>query len=116
MSFIQAQEALQYLDKSVQSFDEACTKNRRDLLEGKKDYAWVSYVEEREVDAENLRALAQGAIAEALIQVYRALGGGWETPVATSSTVSGSGLRPDAGQVPQPAGSQQVTDETPANP
>ncbi len=116
VSFIQAQEALQYLDKSVQSFDEACTKNRRDLLEGKKDYAWVSYVEEREVDAENLRALAQGAIAEALIQVYRALGGGWETPVATSSTVSGSGLRPDAGQVPQPAGSQQVTDETPANP
>ncbi len=102
-TFIHDLEALQSLDESVRSFEEACVKNTKDLLEGRKDYAWVSYIEERQVHAEDLRATTQGGIAQALIQVYRALGGGWETPVTASAPVPGTGVLPDAEVVPRPA-------------
>jgi outer membrane protein TolC len=77
-TFLQAQDQVKYLSESVKAAKKAVTVALAQYEGGKVDFNTVAVVELNLVTQENLLAQAQGSIALGLIQVYRALGGGWQ--------------------------------------
>ena len=76
--FLQSQEQVKYLSESVTAAEKAVTVALAQYRGGTVDFNRVALVEQNLVTQQNLLAQAQGNIAMGLIQVYRALGGGWE--------------------------------------
>ena len=85
MSFLQSHQAAECLDRSVKHAEEA-----RDILVAQYDAGAVDptrlmLVAQTLVQQQDLQAQAHGQIALGLVQMYRALGGGWETPISALS-------------------------------
>ncbi len=80
--FLRAQERAQSLDKSVANAREAVDIGFKELGAGKIDYNQVALIEQNKVQQEDFQALVHGEIAQGLIRVYRALGGGWQNDPA----------------------------------
>jgi NodT family efflux transporter outer membrane factor (OMF) lipoprotein len=76
--FLRAQERARALDKSVGSTREAVDIGFKEFNAGKVDYNQVALIEQNKVQQEDLQAISHGEIAQGLIRVYRALGGGWQ--------------------------------------
>jgi hypothetical protein len=78
ITFLKSQErtALQQyaVDMAVRAVDLAVKQYRA----GTTDFTTVTQVQQIQVQQQDLLAQAQGEIAAGLIQVYRALGGGWQ--------------------------------------
>jgi len=79
--FLQAQESARLLDRSVANAQKAVAIISKKQEEGAVDFNRVALIAQTLVQQQDLQAQAHGEIAEGLIQVYRALGGGWETPI-----------------------------------
>jgi outer membrane protein TolC len=93
VTFLRAQERTKYLLASV---DDARNAVKLALLQykaGTVDFTRVTQIELDLVPLEDTLAQAQGEIATGLIQVYRALGGGWQIRL--------DGCDPAAGQSPE---------------
>ncbi len=80
--FVQAHESAELLDRSVANAQKAVAIISRKQEEGAVDFNRVALIAQTLVQQQDLQAQAHGEIAEGLILVYRALGGGWEVPVA----------------------------------
>jgi len=76
--YLKAQEELKYLDESVVEAKKALDKGIEQYKAGKFDQNRESVLQQNLVQQENLQAQAYGDVALGLIQVYRALGGGWQ--------------------------------------
>ncbi len=76
--FLRAQEEVDYLYKSVVEARNALRIGTAELETGKADFNRVAVLEQNVVQQDLLLAQAQGDVALGLIQVYRALGGGWQ--------------------------------------
>jgi NodT family efflux transporter outer membrane factor (OMF) lipoprotein len=79
VAFLKAQERTRLQKESVDAGDRA-VKAIQDLWEGGllTDYTRVAQLETTQVVLEDVLAQAEGEIALGLIQVYKALGGGWQ--------------------------------------
>ena len=77
-NFLHSQEEAQWLDKAVGHSEGATTAILNQLEAGRVDINRVSVIEQTLVQQQNLQAQAHGQIALGLVQVYEALGGGWE--------------------------------------
>ncbi len=80
-AFLKAQEQKDKLDESVAHTNDAVYRLLEQRQKGKSDpdfFNRLSVIEQNLVEREVLRAQAEGAIAQGLIQTYLALGGGWE--------------------------------------
>ena len=77
-TFLEAQAQVQFLRESVRAAEKAVTVALAQYTGGKVDFNRVALVEQNLVAQQNLLAQARGSIALGLIQVYRALGGGWQ--------------------------------------
>ena len=95
------------LDKSVVSANLALGLIAKDYKGGAADFNHVALIEQNLVQQQDLQAQAHGEIAQGLIQVYRALGGGWQVPpcegVEVQATLQGIVVPADQPQVPPPA-------------
>ena len=79
---------------------------------GLVDFNRVSLVEQNLVQQQNQLAQAQGAIATGLIQVYRALGGGWQIRCGPNGTAAtDTPTMPDPG----PGGAKEPLSQPKAN-
>jgi NodT family efflux transporter outer membrane factor (OMF) lipoprotein len=76
--FLRAQERAERLHDSVASTQQAVQMVTREYQGGAADFNRVALIQQNLVQQQDLLAQAQGEIAQGLIQVYRALGGGWE--------------------------------------
>ena len=78
VTFLRAQNRARDMNVAVTAemaaFKEAFAQYKGGLV----DYNRVVLIQERLVERQQTLALAQGQIAQGLIQVYRALGGGWQ--------------------------------------
>ncbi len=105
--FLTAQERAMMLDKSVVSANLALGLIAKDYKGGAADFNHVALIEQNLVQQQDLQAQAHGEIAQGLIQVYRALGGGWQVPpcegVEVQATLQGIVVPADQPQVPPPA-------------
>ncbi len=78
VTFVNSREQVQHLTDSVNAAKEARDVGARQYLDGKIDFNRLAVLELNLVQQQNLQAQARGDVALGLIQVYRALGGGWE--------------------------------------
>ena len=98
--FLRSQERTQFQQKSV---DDAVAAVNVALLQykaGTTDFTTVTQVEQVQVLQQDTLAQAQGEIVTGLVQVYRALGGGWQIRLQNCQDC----LPPPTGtlQAPQP--------------
>ena len=77
-TFLESQDQVKSLAESVKAAEKAVTVALAQYEGGKIDFNRVALVEQNLVQQQNLLAQAQGNISLGLIQVYRALGGGWQ--------------------------------------
>ncbi|MCS6852323.1 MAG: efflux transporter outer membrane subunit [Gemmataceae bacterium] len=78
VNFLRAQRKARLLreaaDAELRAVREAITQYRNGLV----DFNRVALIQERLVQRQDLLAQAEGEVAQGLIQIYRALGGGWQ--------------------------------------
>ena len=79
--FLHAQEVARLLDRSVLNSQKAANIVARQYKERDVDFNRIALIEQTLVQQQDLQAQAHGEIAQGLIQLYRSLGGGWETPL-----------------------------------
>jgi NodT family efflux transporter outer membrane factor (OMF) lipoprotein len=77
-SFLQAQIQTKLLEESVAASQKAVNIVAKQYQAGTVDFNRVATIELALVQQQQLLAIAQGSIAQGLIQTYLALGGGWE--------------------------------------
>jgi NodT family efflux transporter outer membrane factor (OMF) lipoprotein len=77
-SFLRSHEQIQWLQQSVSEAQEAVRVTQAKYRAGQIDFNRVFTVEVLLVGQQDQLATAQGNLANSLIQLYRALGGGWE--------------------------------------
>jgi NodT family efflux transporter outer membrane factor (OMF) lipoprotein len=78
VAFVKSQDQVRYLTDSVTEAKKARDVGARQYKDGKIDFNRLAVLELNLVDQQNVLAQAQGDVALGLIQVYRALGGGWQ--------------------------------------
>jgi NodT family efflux transporter outer membrane factor (OMF) lipoprotein len=78
VTFLKAQLKLHLLDDSVAASFKAVHTALKQYEEGTLDFNRVAVLEQNLVQQQDSEMQAQGEIALGLIQVYKALGGGWE--------------------------------------
>src|SRR4029077_14740090 len=93
VTFLKAQERTQFQAESVAEAEEAVKIALVQYKGGIIDLTRVTQLETTLVQLQDTLALAQGEIGLGLIQVYRALGGGWQIRLAGCET---TGLPPQA--------------------
>lgn len=95
ITFLRAQDRTRFQTESVDEAQEAVKLVTDQYRVGTVDFTRVTQLEQNLVQQQDTLAQAQGEIALGLIQVYRALGGGWEIRCTGCETTS---LRPHSDQ------------------
>ncbi len=129
VTFLQSQEQTKSQAESVQAAQTAVEISLAQYQGGQVDFNRVAVLELQLVQQQNLLAQARGQIATGLVNIFRALGGGWEIrldpaynatplpPVGNSPTLPANAPAPPAppanGQIP-PANSPVSTAESSA--
>jgi NodT family efflux transporter outer membrane factor (OMF) lipoprotein len=104
--FLQEQDRVKLLDESVNGLQLAVATVVKQYEAGGIDFTRVSQIEQNLVQQQDALAASQGHVAQGLIEVYRALGGGWRTPVAVEQAPQAVRLpatSPPNEEVPVPA-------------
>ena len=78
VAFLQTQERYRYLAKSVEATEESLKLLTLSFEEGEIDFSSVFLLQGALVGAQNNLAQTQGDVITNLIDLYKALGGGWE--------------------------------------
>jgi NodT family efflux transporter outer membrane factor (OMF) lipoprotein len=103
VQFLRSQRRSRLLDESV-----AASRKARDIVvlqynQQATDFGRYALIEQNLLVQQDSAAQAQGDIAQGLIAVYRALGGGWEIRLAGSAPVSvGTSVPPAPEPIPAP--------------
>jgi len=105
VAFLRSQERTKMLTESVVASDKAFQLVVIQYQVGSVDFNRLATIETNLVQAQDLQAQSRAAIALGLIQVYRALGGGWEMRLnqgAASRLPEPAPATPDMQYVPVP--------------
>ena len=79
IGFVQYQRQIKSLEESVRAAESAVKLTTLQFREGRIDYNQINTVQSQLVAQQDQLATARGNVALSLINVYRALGGGWQT-------------------------------------
>lgn len=101
VTFLRSQQRTKSQAYSVSEAEKAVRLVLLQYKAGTTDYTRVAQVERDLVLQQDLLAQAQGQIAQGLIQVYRALGGGWQIRLGDAPNVP-QPVQPGAQPQPQP--------------
>src|SRR5208282_4260193 len=82
--FLEEQERAKLLDESVSCLQLAVNTVVKQYAAGGIDFTRVSQIEQSLVQQQDAQATSHGQLAQELIEVYRALGGGWQTSASAA--------------------------------
>jgi NodT family efflux transporter outer membrane factor (OMF) lipoprotein len=103
VTFLQAQQRTKFQAASVKDAEEAVRIAVAQYKAGTVDFTRVTQLEQALVSQQDTLAQAQGEIVTGLIQVYKALGGGWQIRETGCDPHSDAGVgQPPPGQPPSP--------------
>jgi NodT family efflux transporter outer membrane factor (OMF) lipoprotein len=108
--FLQEQDRAKLLDESTSSLQLAVNTVVKQYEAGGTDMTRVTQIEQNLVQQQDAQASSHGQVAQGLIEVYRALGGGWQTPGLAAQVVRLPATRPQE-EIPAPPAKPQ--DEVP---
>jgi NodT family efflux transporter outer membrane factor (OMF) lipoprotein len=104
VTFLRAQQQAKLLDQSARASSKAVEVIQIHLQAGKINFNQYAVIQQSLIQQQDLWAQARGQIAVGMIEVYRALGGGWEIRLE-----GGSGAPAMAGVPGMPAsGGEQI--------
>ena len=86
--FLRAHERAALLESSIAHSQEAVELVGKEYQEGAADFNRVAVIELTLVQQQDLLAQTRGEIAQGLIRIYRALGGGWPANLAGPGTIN----------------------------
>ena len=113
--FLKAQDEQRNAKDSVKAQQAAVKDAIAQYKGGLADFNRVAVVEEQLVSRQNQLAQTEGEIALGLIQVYRALGGGWQIRCDTNGPLTYA-TPPGATALPPPTVLPTTTNESPPSP
>jgi NodT family efflux transporter outer membrane factor (OMF) lipoprotein len=105
VQFLEAQQQMKSYAASVEASKKAVVAAMAQYDGGQVSYLLVSFLEQNLVQQQNQYALAKNNIAQGLIQVYRALGGGWQIRLGGGEAGQ---VRAPAPEAPAPAAMENV--------
>jgi len=114
--FLKAQDEQRNAKDSVEAQGAAVKDAIAQYKGGLADFNRVAVVEEQLVSRQNQLAQTEGEIALGLIQVYRALGGGWQIRCDTNASPLTYATPPGATALPPPTVLPTTTNESPPSP
>jgi NodT family efflux transporter outer membrane factor (OMF) lipoprotein len=88
VGFLKAQQAVRFLATSADAATQSLDLVRLQYDAGKTDFNRVLNVEQSLTQQEDQLAVAQGAVAQNLILVYRSIGGGWQIRLGLPPPIS----------------------------
>ncbi len=100
VAFLKSQEADKKQAQAVVAAEKATGIVVAQYSAGTVAFNSVAVIETTQVQAQNLEVLARGNIALGLVQLYRALGGGWQIRLAPQAAGNVAAAGPPATQVP----------------
>jgi NodT family efflux transporter outer membrane factor (OMF) lipoprotein len=107
IAFLRSQERVKALNLSTQAWRNGTSLLNTQYQGQLIDYTPVGYFQQNLLEQQDLAAQAQGNVALALVEVYRALGGGWQIRLGAGSTAPATEVPllppPSAGGMPPPA-------------
>ena len=106
VTFLRAQERTKLLEESVLNTEKAVKVVIAQYQVGTADFTRVAQIEQELVTQQDLLAQARGQIAQGLILVYRALGGGWQIRLESEEELNASAQGPAPAGTPAPHGPQ----------
>src|SRR5262249_3243157 len=120
--FLRGQERTKFQQQSVNDAVAAVNVALLQYKAGSTDFTTVTQVEQIQVLQQDTFAQAEGEIVAGLIQVYRALGGGWQLRLSNCveqlpppGAAAAAGTQPNAEVIPPPAeGTEPTTVPAPA--
>jgi NodT family efflux transporter outer membrane factor (OMF) lipoprotein len=102
VGFLKFQQQVKYLATSTQAATESLGLVRDQYNAGKTDFNRVLTVEQLLSQQEDLLAVAQGTVANNLVLLYKALGGGWQTHFGDPESQGGAATGQSGEQIPVP--------------
>ncbi len=115
--FVQEQDRSKLLDESVSSLQLAVNTVVKQYEAGGIDFTRVVQIEQTLVQQQDAQAASHGQVAQGLIEVYRALGGGWQVPVSADQPAQAVRLptvpSPEEVPIPLPAAPQPMPQSAP---
>lgn len=109
VGFLKAQQSVKYLTTSTNAANESLGLVRDQYNAGKTDFNRVLNVEQSLTQQQDQLAIAQGDVANNLVSLYKALGGGWQirlenspVPSPTMPQPGNQGPTPAPAEIPQP--------------
>ncbi len=103
VSFLKAQQQARSLADSADAARESVDLVTLQYREGKVDFNRVFNVQTFLTQQQDHLASAQGAVSQSLIQLYKALGGGWQIRFSNPMSQPQEGAEPSAEAAPTPA-------------
>ena len=120
VTFLLAQRRMKHLDASAKAATDAVTTIFQQYQAGRADADFNRYavIEQNRVQQQDLLAQSRGEIAQGLIQVYRAMGGGWEIrfadgPPLLPSPAEPPSLPPIPEEIPLPQNNPPSAEKLP---
>ncbi|HEV8068826.1 MAG TPA: efflux transporter outer membrane subunit [Planctomycetaceae bacterium] len=114
VTFLRAQTRTRFQSESVDRAQKAVTLGLVQYQAGTVDFTRITQLEQNLVLQQNTLATARGEIAEGLIQIYRALGGGWEFRLSgVDPGQSGSSVTAPSNPAPPPPAPPAQTSPAP---
>ena len=101
VTFLRSQRQAKLLDESVVAAERAVKIVVLQYEKGAVDFNRYAVIEQNLVTQQDLEAQARGQIAQGLVAMYRAMGGGWEIRLATGAAAEEGTPNPEA--TPNPA-------------
>jgi NodT family efflux transporter outer membrane factor (OMF) lipoprotein len=118
VGFLRAQQQVKYLRTSTKAAEESLTLVRAQYEGGKTDFNRVLTVEQLLTQQEDQLAVARGTVAQNLILLYRALGGGWQIRFADGASAAPAPATRTAEPIapPQPVEQRPIIPAPPIDP
>jgi outer membrane protein TolC len=85
VQFLNAQRQVKFLTVSTHAAEQSVELVRIQYDEGKTDFNRVLTVEQALAQQQDQLAVAEGSVVQNLVQIYKALGGGWQIRLDNSA-------------------------------
>jgi NodT family efflux transporter outer membrane factor (OMF) lipoprotein len=116
VGFLKAQQRVKWLTQSANAARESVDLVSQQYREGTVDFNRVFSNQELLTQQQDQLAIAVGLVDQNLIELYRALGGGWQIRLANPPAPMAAGEQPAAAAPPVPAPEPTLAPEPPPAP
>ena len=101
--FLNAQEQVRFLTTSTRAADQSVGLVRSQYDAGKTDFNRVLIVEQALTQQQDQLAFGEGAVVQNLVDIYKALGGGWQIRLDNSANQPAAAVPQPPELIPAPA-------------